>query len=144
MWNNGVAGTIFKYSLGMHTFPLKLYRSLLWLQGLYTFITALWPLVEIDSFLWVTGPKTDIWLVKTVATCLLIIGLTLLTFLFAQSHPLPSIVLGGGTALGMATIDFYYTFNDTISAIYLWDGLLELLMFLFWIFIAIHLRYYTA
>ena len=37
------------------------------LQGAYFGLTAAWALVHIDSFMRVTGAKTDVWLVKTVA-----------------------------------------------------------------------------
>lgn len=111
----------------MPAFPLRLYRFLLWFQGVYTLLTAIWPLVDIQSFMWVTGPKTDIWLVKTVGACLTAIALALLTFLFVRSYPLPAIVLGVSTAIGMAAIDFHYTSTDTIATIYLFDGLLEVI-----------------
>ena len=126
----------------MRTFPTVLFRFLLWFQGIYTLLTALWPLIDIQSFMWATGPKTDIWLVKTVGVCLTAIALSLLSSLFVPSHPLPSIVLGGCTAVGMACIDFYYTFTDTISAIYLWDGLLEIVFAITWIYLAIKVRYF--
>jgi hypothetical protein len=41
------------------------------IQGIYIFLTAVWGLVDISSFMEVTGPKTDIWLVRTVSICLL-------------------------------------------------------------------------
>jgi len=37
-----------------------------YLQGLYWLVTGLWGLIDVHSFMKVTGPKTDIWLVKTV------------------------------------------------------------------------------
>ena len=46
-------------------------------QGLYFLVTAIWPLVHIASFMKVTGPKRDIWLVKTVATVIGAVGLAL-------------------------------------------------------------------
>jgi hypothetical protein len=121
----------------MSPFPNRTFRLLLWVQGLYTLLTALWPLVDIESFMWVTGPKTDIWLVKTVGTCLTAIALTLLSYLFIHTHPLPAIVLGSCTAIGMATIDFYYSFTDRISAIYLLDGLVEVLFVFVWAYLAL-------
>lgn len=41
------------------------------LQGLYYSISGIWPLLSIDTFMAVTGPKTDIWLVKTVGVLLM-------------------------------------------------------------------------
>ncbi|MCC9168544.1 hypothetical protein [Pontibacter harenae] len=47
------------------------------LQGFYWVITGVWPLVHMPSFLMVTGPKTDLWLVVTVSLLLVLIGLVL-------------------------------------------------------------------
>jgi hypothetical protein len=52
----------------------KIYRLLLWIEGLYSLVTAIWPIVDIDSFMVVTGPKTDQWLVKTVSVLILAIA----------------------------------------------------------------------
>ena len=77
----------------------------MWVQGLYTQATALWGLLHIESFMTVPGPKTDVWLVKTVSVLLVAIAVTLLTFTGVKYYPLPAIVLGGLTAIAMAGID---------------------------------------
>ena len=82
-------------------FARKLYGVLLWVQGVYTARTALWGLLGIDSFMAVAGPKSDVWLVKTVSAVLLaLLGLTLITYAMVRSHPLPAIVLGRLTNAG--------------------------------------------
>lgn len=43
----------------------NLLRFVLLAQGSYYFITAVWPLAHMRSFLAVTGPKTDLWLMGT-------------------------------------------------------------------------------
>src|SRR5689334_22911224 len=48
------------------------------IQGLYFLATGVWPLFHIESFLAVTGPKTDLWLVQTVAALLVVAGGVLL------------------------------------------------------------------
>src|SRR5436190_16506029 len=64
--------------------------ALLWIQGIYYLVTGVWPLVSIDTFLAVTGPKTDHlqsphpalidhWLVMTAGVLITAIGLALLT-----------------------------------------------------------------
>jgi hypothetical protein len=93
----------------------KLYSILLWTQGIYTLLTALWGLLDIDSFMSVTGPKTDIWLVKTVSVLLVAIALSLLSGLIDGSYKLPIAILGLSTSIAMAFIDFYYSITDTIS-----------------------------
>ncbi len=35
-------------------------------QGLYYTVSGLWPLISLRTFTLVTGPKVDLWLVKTV------------------------------------------------------------------------------
>lgn len=61
----------------------KVYNLLSLVQGIYTLLTALWALVDIKSFMEVTGPKTDVWLVKTVAVVLLPIAVCFLWGLFS-------------------------------------------------------------
>ena len=40
--------------------------TLAMIQGAYFLATGIWPLLHLASFMRVTGPKTDRWLVKTV------------------------------------------------------------------------------
>jgi cytochrome b subunit of formate dehydrogenase len=47
-------------------------------QGSYYVLTGLWPLLHRSSFLAVTGPKVDLWLVNTVGALLAVTGLVLL------------------------------------------------------------------
>ena len=42
------------------------FRRLLLAEGVYFFLTGLWPVVHLPSFIAVTGPKRDLWLVRTV------------------------------------------------------------------------------
>jgi hypothetical protein len=119
---------------------LKLYKALLWIQGLYTLLTALWGLIDIDSFMAVTGPKNDIWLVKTVSVVLLAIAATLITYLFIQGDPLPAMVLGLLTSAGLAAIDFYYSGRKVISPVYALDGIAEVVFALVWVYLLLQRR----
>ena len=114
---------------------LKVYKILLLIQGIYTLVTAFWALFDIDSFMNVTGPKTDIWLVKTVAIILSSIGLCLLLASNERKFNLPVIILAMTTAAGLACIDFYYTSKGTISWIYLADGIMEVIFVVAWLYI---------
>jgi hypothetical protein len=49
----------------------KIYTIKLWVQAIYYLLTALWGLFHIESFMAVTGPKTDVWLVKTVSVLII-------------------------------------------------------------------------
>jgi len=114
---------------------MKMLRILLWVQGTYTLLTATWPLVHIDSFVFITGPKTDIWLVKTVGALLIPIALTLLTYLFVRTDRRPAALLGGGTALAFICIDSYYALTNVIPDIYLADGVLEIAFLITWVYL---------
>jgi predicted anti-sigma-YlaC factor YlaD len=48
-------------------------------QGGFYAVTGVWALVDLDSFMAVTGPKTDLRLVKTVGALVTVIGGVLLT-----------------------------------------------------------------
>ena len=113
----------------MNTTPT---RALLWIQTLYITITALWPLVHISSFIWVTGPKTDIWLVKTVSVLLLSIAFCMFLCLYLKYY-----IVGGAmaltTAIGLGFIDFYYTASGTIMNVYAVDGVLQVLFIIAWL-----------
>ena len=118
----------------------RLYKGLCYTQGIYTLLTAIWALVDIHSFMQITGPKTDIWLVKTVATLLLPIGAGLLFGVFIREDRWMVLLLGATTALGLVIIDFYYTLHKTISNIYLLDGCLEFLFLVGWILVFFYIK----
>ena len=112
-----------------------LQKYLMIAQGTYTLITAIWALMDIDSFMAVTGPKTDIWLVKTVAALLVPIAISLLYPVFFESTFWQPFLLGCTTAIALAIIDFYYSANDVISNIYMWDGVAESVFAMVWMYL---------
>lgn len=114
----------------------KLRVALLWSQGSYTLLTAVWPIVHIKSFMDVSGYKTDIWLVKTVGILLAAIAVCLLLSISSKEN-FPVAVLGLFTAAGMAYVDFFYALNDTIPDIYMADGAVEILFVLVWMYLLV-------
>lgn len=111
---------------------MGLYRIVLLIQTIYYFITALWALIHIRSFMEVTGPKTDVWLVKTVAVLLLAISICFITSIFLRKINIPVITLAISCCLVLLLIDCYYVWNGTISKIYLLDALAEVLLLILW------------
>ena len=111
----------------------KLYKYALLVQGMYVLLTAVWALVDIQSFMFITGPKTDVWLVRTVAVLLICIWLFFL--MSSKKSEEPRVTL---TALvfsfGLAYIDFYYTLNNTIRWVYALDGIVESMFGLLWLY----------
>ena len=110
-----------------------MYRSVLLVQTIYYLITAVWALVHIESFMKVTGPKTDIWLVKTVAVLLLAVSLSFIASLMYRSYHISIVTLGTSCCLFLIFIDCFYVWKGTISKIYLLDALAELCLLTGWV-----------
>lgn len=104
-----------------------------WSHAVYIFITAVWPIIDIESFMVVTGPKTDIWLVKTVGALLIPVSITMIVNLVAVDNKWPLITLGAGIAIAFICVDCYYALNDVISNIYLADAAVEFMFLVGWI-----------
>ena len=104
---------------------MKLFKILVSLQSIYIMLTALWPIIDIETFMAATGPKHDVWLVKTVGALLIPVASCLATFLFVRGSITPAIVLGLLTSVSFIVIDFYYALTDVISNIYMLDGVIE-------------------
>lgn len=115
------------------TYIEKISRHIGWIQGLYYFIGGIWPLLSIRSFQWVTGPKTDIWLVKSFGVFLAVAGIVLMTGAYRRRYHPEIIVLGIGGALALAAVEVVYSLNTTISPIYLLDAAVEILFVFAWI-----------
>jgi hypothetical protein len=96
-----------------------------------------WPIIDIESFMLVTGYKTDVWLVKTVGAILISISLCMATHLFIRTDHVPVVVLCIASSIAFISIDFYYTLNDTISDIYIADGALQIFFLIAWIYLVI-------
>ena len=91
-------------------------------HGVANLVGGLWPLLHISSFEMVFGPKTDRWLVKTVAGLLMVNGLTQLTTSSTAGGVRQARRLGVGTAAVLATIDLVYVPAGRISKMYLVDA----------------------
>lgn len=115
--------------------PLRInapWKQIARVQAGYYLLTGIWPLVHMPSFLKVTGPKTDLWLVKTVAVLIVAIGAALGK---AEDRPAPSPetrLLAIGSAAGLAAIDVIYVAKRRIRPIYLLDMLAEVALICGW------------
>lgn len=97
-------------------------------QGLYYLVSGLWPLANIETFLRVTGPKTDLWLVKTTGLLIAVIGAALLAGRGGEALA----VLGAGAALALGAVDVVYSLKRVISPVYLLDAAVEGLLLAAW------------
>lgn len=69
-------------------------RITLLAMGLYYIVTGLWPLVHVDSFVYVVGPKPDRFQLDVTASLIVVIGVILLLG-GVQRRPQSGIVLLG-------------------------------------------------
>ena len=104
-------------------------------HSIYYVITGLWPLVSIGTFQKVTGPKTDLWLVKTAGVLITVIGVVMgMAARRPSAKPQREIApLAVGSALGLAGIDVVYVAQGRIRPVYLLDALAEVLLAGAWI-----------
>ncbi|HEX8600013.1 MAG TPA: hypothetical protein VF952_16045 [Chloroflexia bacterium] len=110
----------------------KLYSLLSYGQAVYYALTGLWAIVDIRSFQKVTGPKVDIWLVKTVGVLIIVIG-AVLGLAGKRGEPVPEVpLLAVGSAAGLTAIDIIYVARKRIRPVYLLDALAEVGLIALW------------
>jgi hypothetical protein len=102
------------------------------LQGVYFLVSGAWSLVHIESFLKVTGPKTDLWLVKTVGALLVVIGAALILAGLQRTFEPGLILVALGSAGVLCAIDVIYVARRVIPRIYLVDAVVEAAFVLAW------------
>lgn len=111
-------------------------RSLMsWLaigQGVYYAATGVWPLLNIRTFQFVTGPKVDLWLVKTVGVLVSVIGIALTVAGLRRRVSGEMVLLASGAAAGLTAIDGVYAARGRISKVYLLDALAEIALVAAW------------
>jgi hypothetical protein len=104
-------------------------------QAAYYLATGLWPLVSPRTFQLVTGPKRDVWLVKTVGSLIAVTGVTL----GAASRERATLrspaitALAVGNALSLAAVDCMFVARRRISRVYLVDAVAELALVSGWL-----------
>ncbi len=111
--------------IGMWAKEQGSYARIATLQGLFYVIGGFWPLADMTSFMAVTGPKTDIWLVNTSGLLIASIGIMLLVAALRTGVTLATILLAVLSATSLAAIEVYYVLTGWISPVYLLDTLAE-------------------
>ena len=111
---------------------IRLATVLLWGQGLYYFVTGVWPLVSISTFEMITGPKTEDWLVQTVGALIVVIAITLLTSAWKRRSPPEVVLLAVGSAGALTAVDVVFVARGMIPPIYLLDAAAEVVLIAAW------------
>lgn len=104
-----------------------------WVYAAYFLLTGIWPIVHMSSFLAVTGPKTDLWLVRTVGLLVMAVGLAVGVAAARDQLPLPVFVLAVASSLSLLLIDLIYVGKRVIAKIYLLDAAVEVVLIIAWI-----------
>jgi hypothetical protein len=110
-------------------------KELLLFQAIYYYSTALWPLLDMNSFMEISGPKNDKWLVKTVSVVLLAVSNAILAAVYLQNISVPVIILSISCCIGLLVIDIYYVRMKVILRVYLADATIEFFLLTGWVFI---------
>jgi hypothetical protein len=111
---------------------MTIIQKLTLVQGIYFLLTGLWPIFNIESFLFVSGHKTDLWLVKTVGVLISVIAIVLLINIRSAAS-LQNIVLAVLSAFSLGSIDVIYVTKKTISPIYFMDACIEFFLVISWL-----------
>jgi hypothetical protein len=114
-------------------------HKILLVQGLYFAITGIWPLLSIESFMFITGPKTDIWLVKTLGAIFFCEGACFLAAAVLREISVPVALLALMNALALIFVDVYYYSKGIIAITYLGDAFAELVFAVAWIIVLLRL-----
>lgn len=110
------------------------YMILALVHGLYNVAGGLWPLLHMESFEIVTGPKRDEWLVRTVGAILLFVGLLLLHDAIIRRRIDRTLrLVAGGVAGVLGTVALVSSLTGIISVVYLFDGLAHCGFFSAWL-----------
>ena len=112
-------------------------RLLSAIQGLYFLVTGLWPLLHMESFLAITGPKTDLWLVQTVGVVVAAIGSTLALAAFSSRITWEIVLLAVASAVGLTAIDVIFVTADMILPVYLADAAAETVFLCWWLAVVV-------
>lgn len=94
------------------------------LQALYYVVSGVWPLLHLRSFMALTGPKADTWLVQTFGALVAALGATFMSASSAGERRAFERA-GVATALTLAAADVWFVLRRRISPIYLADAALE-------------------
>lgn len=102
-------------------------------HGVFNLLGGVWPLVNLRSFEAVFGPKTDRWLVRTVAGLLVTNGIVQLGASDTPDSLRFARRIGIGTAATLAAIDLRYAPPRRISRVYLVDMIAEIAWIALWL-----------
>ena len=110
--------------------------SLAFAQAAYFIVTGVWPILNIRSFMAVTGPKHDLWLVKAVGALVTAVGANIAFAAWQRQINTTVALLAVTSAAALAAVDIIYVVKRVIARVYLLDAVVEIVLiiggFIFW------------
>jgi hypothetical protein len=119
---------------------MRLARWVAGVQALLYIATGLWPVLHMKSFLAVTGPKTDLWLVESFGLLVAAFGAALGHGAIFRRLNRELELAAFAVASTLAFIDVYYVYRGVISKTYLLDGGAELALAIAWLLLLLPSR----
>ena len=101
-------------------------------QGCYFVLIGLWPLASIASYQLVSGPRTDLALVRAFGALTAVIGAVLLLARARRRLGQEIVLLGLGSTLAIATLDLALASNDGGVSALSSDAVLQLTLAAAW------------
>jgi hypothetical protein len=110
----------------------ELKRVIATIQSDYFKRAGIWPILHVRSFEWISGPKVDRWLVKTVGALITVIGATIGLGASRRRVPPEIELLATGSAVSLDLIDDIYVAKRRIRWVYLIDAAAEFALAAAW------------
>jgi hypothetical protein len=95
-------------------------------QGIYYLVTAIWPLIHLDSFIAIVGPKADMFQFYTTMLLIIVIALALLLSL---GHEKTKSTLALAIFSPIAFIIVEFAFRNAIRPVFFLDFAIEAFIF---------------
>jgi hypothetical protein len=109
-------------------------QALLRAQAAYFVVTGVWPMVDLDTFQSITGPKPEGWLVKTLGGLITAVGVALWIAADAEEPSREATALGAGSAAALGASDLWYGgIRRRISPVYLVDAAAQAALLYGWV-----------
>lgn len=116
----------------------RLTRYLIIGHGLYLLVGGLWPLLYMQGFEAVTGPKVEHFLVRSIALILLLTAANLFTQLDKPRVEQSATVMAAGVSLILGLVGIISAAGGWVWPIYFIDGGVHTLFALSWVALSIH------
>jgi hypothetical protein len=101
-------------------------------QGSYWLLTGAWPLVHLHSFLYLTGAKTDLWLVRVVGMLITVVGGVLLAAGLHENLTPEIMGLAVAASAALMVADLWFVADGSLAPMYLVDAKLQAITLVAW------------